>query len=112
MGQHLAKLLLLSTTLGGCSKLYDPDRLAKATDAPPPPLDIRPCEMTVTDVTPTTLFEGMGVGGSRPALIVISGRNLVNQNMSVMITVAAGSTKTPMINVDLTKLEVAEHAEQ
>jgi hypothetical protein len=67
---------------------------------------LRPCEMMVSDVTPTVLSEGMGAGGSRPALIVISGQNLVNANTVVTITAAEGATRTPMIEIDPATVEV------
>jgi hypothetical protein len=111
MGERLAKLLLLTTTLGGCSKLYDPDRLRAAADAPPPPLDIRPCEIKVTAVSPTALFEGTGAGGGRSAVLVISGENLVNEGTRVTITTAAGSTRVPLIEVSNVSLEVGVHGE-
>jgi hypothetical protein len=112
MGQHLAKLALLTTTLGGCSWLFDPDRLAPAADAPPPPINLFPCAMTVTGLAPTTIVEGMGAGGSRPALIVISGQNLVNENTRVTITAVAGSTRTPLMTIDDAKLDVGSRGEQ
>lgn len=112
MGERLAKLLLLTIPLGGCSKLYDPERLSKATDAPRPPPDVFPCEMEVTDLATLELVEGAGTGGSLPALLVVLGKNLVNQNTSVTITPLAGTPKAPMLEIDSAKLEVGEYGEQ
>ena len=102
-------MTLLTIPLGGCSLLYDPDRLKEAADAAPPPLDIRPCELKVTELAPTTLYEGTGAGGSRKALLVITGENLVNQNTRVAITPAEGSSVTPVVEIDNASLAVGEH---
>jgi hypothetical protein len=112
MGQRLAKLVLLTTSLGGCSLLYDPSGLPPAADAMIPPPDVSPCDMTVTDVAPTTLVEGTGEGGSRPALIVISGTNLVSNNTTILFTPVAGSTRTAQIAFDHAKIEVGAYGEQ
>jgi len=112
MGRHLASLTLLTIPLGGCSLLYDPDRLAAAADAAPPPLDVRPCELMVSDISPLMLYEGTGVGGSRPAVVVITGENLVNSNTRVFIKEAGAADPTPLISIDNEKLEVGDHAQQ
>jgi hypothetical protein len=112
MGQHLATLVLLTMPLGGCSLLYDPSDLPAAADAAVPLPDIMPCDMTVTGLAPATLFEGMGVGGSRPALIVVGGTNLASQNTTISITAAAGSARVPLIVVDNAKIEVGIYGEQ
>lgn len=98
--------------LAGCSLLYDPDRLPAAADAMVPPPDIFPCQMEVTDLAPVTIVEGMGDGGSRPAVLVISGKNLIAQNPSIMITPAAGSTRPLRITTDNAKIEIGAHGEQ
>jgi hypothetical protein len=67
-----------------------------------------PCEMSITSLEPATLVEGMGVGGSRPALLVISGQNIVNRNTTVSITAVAGAMRTTLLTIDPTKLEVGE----
>jgi hypothetical protein len=85
---------------------YDPPQIE--IDAPA----LRPCELTVTDVTPSVLLEGTGAGGSRPALLVIGGQNLVSQNTSVTITAMVGSTRTPLLEIDNAKLEVGAQGGQ
>jgi hypothetical protein len=112
MGRHLAKLTLLTIPLGGCSLLYDPDRLAAAADAAPPPLDVRPCELKITDISPLMLYEGTGVGGSRPAVVVITGENLVNSNTRVFVKKSGEPDPTTLISLDNEKLEVGDHAQQ
>jgi hypothetical protein len=54
----------------------------------------------------------MGDGGSRPAVLVISGKNLIAQGSSVMITPAAGSTRPLRITTDDAKIEIGAHGEQ
>lgn len=74
-----------------------------------PPIEIpgpMPCELMVSEVGPAVISEGMGVGGSRPALIVISGQNLVNDNTIVAITAAGGLTRELRIVIDAAKIEV------
>src|SRR5262245_20284167 len=110
MGQHVASLLLLTTTLGGCSRLYDPDRLSHAADAPEV-IDIKCSEMKVTSVAPSIFFEGTGAGGSRPALLLIIGENLVSQSLNVSVAVA-GSTRELKKELDYAKVEVGEHGQQ
>jgi hypothetical protein len=100
MRQHLANVILASTTLSGCSLIYDTNELP-AIDAPidapidsPPPPDADPSMFTITSVTPTQIFEGQGDpdGGSRPAMIVINGSNLDGSaNPTVTITLVDGS---------------------
>lgn len=111
MRHRLAKLAMLTASLGGCSKLYDPERLPGATDAPLPPPDIDACLMTVTEVAPTVIDEGTGEGGSRPALVVITGQNLVNSNMVVTITEAGGATRELKISPDSTGIAVGSRGE-
>jgi hypothetical protein len=111
MGQRLVKLVLLATALGGCSKLYDPDQLPAAADAPPDIPAADPDNPLLERLAPSVIVEGAGVGGSRPALLVLTGRNLVLRNLNVSITVSDGSA-TPMIVIDHEKLEVETYGER
>lgn len=109
MGQHLAMLFLLTIPLGGCSLLYDPKGLPPAADAPvdsPPPIFCDQLELQ--DVTPPILVEGSGVGGSRPGIIVINGKNLVKENTMVSIAAAEGSSRTPVMTIDNANLEIGD----
>lgn len=110
MGQHLAKLCLLTMpampALGGCSLIYNPSDLPNAVDAmPDAPPDIFPCLLELTDVTPSVIYEGMGTGGSRSALIVLHGKNLVNASTSVMVNPPMGTARVPMLTLDGAKLQ-------
>jgi len=100
MGDHLARLVLLAIPLGGCSLLYDPDRLAPAAEGPPPPVK---CELLAIErVYPDELLEGQGAAGSRPAVLVISGRDIAAGAM-VSITPHDPADK-PLLTVDMAKL--------
>ncbi len=57
------------------------------------------------------LYEGTGVGGSRPAVVVITGENLVNLNTRVFIKEAGATDLTPLLSLDNEKLEVGDHAQ-
>jgi hypothetical protein len=110
MGPRLATLALLTTV--GCSKLYDPDRLPAATDAPRPPPDVDACQMEVTELVTTAFYEGTGDGGSRAEVLVIRGKNLVNQTTSVNFKPVEGTTRTPKFEIDNTMLQVGSYGEE
>jgi len=109
MGQHLARLALLTTTLGGCSWLYDPDRLSPAVDALVPPPDISRPDLRLTDVGPPVIYEGQGDGGSRAAIVVVRGSNIA-QDARIEIVPAMGqmmfTVGTPVIASDFGSLAV------
>ena len=77
---------VLVSTLAGCSLLYSPNNLpdpridaATPVDAAPPPdmpTDVNLDNLVLESVSPTTLLEGQGTGGSRPAVLVITGGNI------------------------------------
>lgn len=100
MGDHLARLVLLAIPLGGCSLLYDPDRLAPAAEGPAPPVK---CEsLAIERVYPDELLEGQGTAGSRPAVLVISGQNIAAGAM-VSITPHDPADK-PALTVDMAQV--------
>ena len=107
MRQHLASVLLASA-LGGCSLLYNPSNIPMGTpDAADAPIaDADPTMLVLNSAFPSVLYEGTGTGGSRPAVLVIEGAQLVPGNTTVTITKAATAVKTPMIVPDNTKLVV------
>src|ERR1043165_3122289 len=110
MGPRLATLALLTTV--GCSKLYDPDRLPEATDAPRPPPDVDACQMEVTELVTQNFEEETGDGGSRAGVLVITGKNLVNQTTTVSFKPIEGTTRTPKFEIDNTVLQVGSYGEQ
>jgi len=114
MRQQLA-IVVPTALVAGCSLIYSPSNLSKATsDASPgddvmmtadaridaPPLaDANPAMLTVEDVAPKKIYEGQGQGGSRPALLVIRGHHFVPDGLAVTIEPNAGLTLgTPMVS--------------
>jgi hypothetical protein len=106
MGERLAKLLLLTIPLGGCSLIYGPDRLPAVNDAPPDspaPVD---CTLLKLDrVFPPVLFEGQGDDGGRSAVLLIEGTNIA-PNATVEIVPHAGETNVPLLALDRASLAV------
>ncbi len=97
MRQHLAKLVLLSMPLGGCSLIYSSDRLPAVNDAPP--ADVEPMKLTLERVSPVVLLEGQGEGGSRPAVLVVHGTNIA-AGATVMVTTHRGEMNNASVMVD------------
>jgi hypothetical protein len=108
MGDHLARLVLLAISLGGCSLLYDPDRLAPAADARIPPVLTR-SDLMLADVAPAVVYEGQGDGGSRAAIVVVRGKNIAS-DATIEITPAMGQATimrgTPTIASDFSAIAV------
>jgi len=80
MRQCLANLGL-AISVGGCSLIYNADNLPKAgADAASEalPIDANPQGLTVASVFPASIDEGAGDGGSRPAVLVITGTNFID----------------------------------
>jgi hypothetical protein len=114
MGNHLARLVLLALALalGGCSLLYDPDRLPPAADAHIPPVLDRAALM-LADVAPAMVYEGQGDGGSHAAIVVIRGKNIASDatlEITSATTPATGKVMitpgTPTIATDFSVIAV------
>jgi hypothetical protein len=109
--RHVASLVVLSS-LGGCSLIYNPSNIGTQQDGAPDapfdaPIDSDPSMISVTGVRPLAITEGQGANGSRPAVIVIEGTNFVKANTTVTIAPSAPITKTPILTVDNTKIDVS-----
>lgn len=66
--------------LAGCSIIYNPDNLPPLLDASIPidaPFDSNPDLLEITSVTPSSVFEGEGSGGSRPVILTLNGTAIV-----------------------------------
>ncbi|HEY0990272.1 MAG TPA: hypothetical protein VGD80_24640, partial [Kofleriaceae bacterium] len=112
MWQHPG-LAIAATALAGCSLIYNPSNLPGAPneagiDAPPdaPPdaeiiLDADPSKLELLEIAPSAIDEGQGDGGSRPALLVIGGHQIIDSSTTVEITAASGTAQltlgTPVI---------------
>src|SRR4051812_13522120 len=87
--------------LGACSILYNPNNLPdpKADAAPDAPTVVDACQLGLEAAGPQVLFEGQGTGGSRPAILAISGRNIAQDATVALVPMDAQGT-APMINID------------
>src|SRR5690242_17035435 len=107
MARTLAALIA-SSALSGCSLLYNPNNLP----APPTPdaapdgaeidayvADANPGLVELLDVGPAVLLEGQGVGGARPAVLVLVGHQLVGP-VTVELVPPASLPRAPAITVD------------
>lgn len=126
MGQRL--ILVVAMLTSGCSFLFNPDNIkqppadAKAIDAKvfldappidtavdsPPPADADPTMLAADAVYPADLYEGQGDGNSRPALVVIHGKNFSQQGLTVTLaqTTHATIVGTPQVSPDGTYIAV------
>jgi hypothetical protein len=90
-------------SLAGCSLLYSPNNLpAPAIDATVPPdlyVTMHPDLLTLDAAGPMVLFEGQGTGGSRPAILAITGSNIAD-DATVALLPTGGQSPAPMIEVD------------
>src|SRR5262245_41652475 len=73
-------------TCAACSLIYNPGNLPGAHDAAVDAEIIDPANPEIDSVAPATIYEGQGDFGSRPALVVINGRNFIDSNTVVEIT--------------------------
>jgi hypothetical protein len=98
MRQQWAKLIP-AVFVGGCSLIYNENNIDKPSDArvimdaPDAMIDANPSNLMLTTVESAPLLEGQGDGGSRAAVLVVKGMNIV---AGATITVAA-TTGTAMI---------------
>ena len=111
MRQHVAKLMPVLLA-GGCSVLYNPDRIDRPPadakvfeDAPDSMIDANPADLMLTGVESPVLVEGQGDEGGRPAVLVVRGTNIVN---GATITVAA-ATGTALVEVVDTPIVSAQN---
>lgn len=66
-------MVAASALLGGCSFMYDTDELRPFEPEPEKPPNADPNALELTELSPLSMFEGMGDDGSRPALLVLTG---------------------------------------
>jgi len=99
----------LALFVSGCSLIYNPSNIVKpdaahdaAPDMKPGPMDApemitdaNPAALTLTSVEPPAILEGQGSDGSRQAVLVIHGTNLV-AGATIAIT-AKNTGDTPMV---------------
>jgi hypothetical protein len=120
----LASMQWAALLLGvaGCSFIYNPDHINRTIDGPPEIdaeviADANPLLLELDSVAPASFLEGLGGTGkinhaafgspSRQGVLVISGHQIVKDQLSVTLTVHAGEANTTTIVVDNTMLDVA-----
>jgi hypothetical protein len=97
-------LAVVTTLLGGCSFIYNPDHINRNIDGHVQDaeldahvtLDADPSMLTLLSIAPATIYEGQGAPNtnSLPVLVVISGHNITDAfNLTV--------TTTPPNNADI-----------
>ncbi|MDQ3370097.1 MAG: hypothetical protein M3680_32165, partial [Myxococcota bacterium] len=112
MRQPVAALFVVSWlgTSAGCSLIYNPSNLAEPrADAGPDAeiiLDADPTMLELTKVSPALVEEGRGVDGSRRAVIVVHGTQIV---AGAKISLTLHGTTTPYGTVDDAATEVADN---
>jgi hypothetical protein len=96
-------LILGASALSGCSLLYNPNNLpAVEHDAAVPPdlyVLVHPELLRLDAAGPAVLFEGQGTGGSRPAVLAITGSNIA-EDAAVALLPADGQSPAPLIEID------------
>lgn len=66
-------MISASALLSGCSFMYDTDELRPFEPEPEKPPNADPNALEFTELSPLSMYEGMGDDGSRPALLVLTG---------------------------------------
>ncbi len=93
--------------LGGCTLIYNPNKIEPRDAAEDQTVDQSfdgdPTMVMLTDAQPPVLYEGQGVGGSRRAMLVLTGHHFA-PGATVELIPASGS---PMISVDNFAMEIA-----
>lgn len=84
---------LAMSVVAGCSWIYNPDGLPPAPHDAEIVVDVDPTMPALDDVSPQAIYEGQGDGGSQPALLVIHGQNLADNQTTVQVTTAMRAVK-------------------
>ncbi len=104
----MLRLALGAACLAGsaCVIVYDADDLRKRDAAPADavpidalPIDANPGALAVTDVTPSTLLEGVGADGGRPAVLLVEGDSLVDGQLVVTAAFTDGAMEALPVEV-------------
>ena len=82
---------LVASALGGCSLIYNPNNLPDPRMIDAALLDSNPCALELTSVSPLEILEGQGAFGSAPAIVVVHGNNIINNNLRVALAASDGT---------------------
>lgn len=110
---------IVSWTLAGCSLIYSPNNLPNgAPNDAEIILDADPRMLVIDEVAPSTIYEGQGDFGSQPALVVLHGHHIIDDNTIVEITPQTGTAQltlgAPVIakNGNWIAIPVTAHVDQ
>jgi len=90
-------LAVVVPLLGGCSFIYNPDHINKDIDAKVVDtehvVDVNPAGLTLTYAYPAVVYEGVGTGGSRPAVVVIRGEEIAPSATVTIVPMTGAPTQ-------------------
>jgi len=90
-------LAVVVPLLGGCSFIYNPDHINKDIDAKVVDtehvVDVNPAGLTLTYAYPAVVYEGVGTGGSRPAVVVIRGEEIAPSATVTVVPMTGAPTQ-------------------
>jgi len=94
-------LAVVVPLLGGCSFIYNPNNINRDVDAKlvdtEHVVDVNPAGLTLTYAYPAVVYEGVGTGGSRPAVVVIRGEEIA-PNATVTVVPMTGAPTQITVN--------------
>ena len=94
--RHVVATLTPALFVGGCSIIFNPTGIPPA-DGPTVDVEVRadanPAALQLDEAFPSTIHEGTGTGGSRPAVVVLRGKQFVAaSNLTVTLTPTTAAT--------------------
>lgn len=100
-------MFVLAVPLAACSIIYNPDNLPPLLDATVDaadidvPFDSNPDLLEITGVTPATIDEGVGSGGSRPVVLTLNGTAIIG-TAQVSVELMGSTEPAVMVGFDAT----------
>jgi hypothetical protein len=114
--RHALANVALTVLVGGCSLIYNPSNIdsnkhdAAVDVMADAAIDANATELTLTSVDTPPLLEGQGDGGSRPAVLVVEGLNILS-TATITVMPASGTAMVstvgmPVISTDSTIIAI------
>src|SRR5438046_1926680 len=113
------KTSLLVVGASGCSIIYNPSNLPPAPEDAPlftdqipdmPVIDADPMNLTIDPIAQGPLLEGQGTGGSQPAVLFVSGMNLLDGATLTIAPHVANPAVTVSIVPNTVTVAVTHHS--